>query len=203
MQEQMQIFEQGWAGNDTVCGWGSTMEHTKTIRTMLPVILEITKAKTMNDAGCGDLFWIQHLNLSNIDYVGYDLYERSTWPALREKGWKLETADVTKDFLRESDITMCRDVFIHLPNHMVQSALHRLKQTTKYLFTTFYKSPTINPKDYKPEYTFDNYKRMESPRLQHAKLDLSKMPFNLGEPLLIIPENYPHKYMGLWRLRRR
>lgn len=193
MQEQMQIFEQGWAGKDTVCGWGSTIEHTEAIRRMLPNILKITRSESMNDAGCGDLFWIQKLDLSNIDYIGYDLYERSTWPALRDKGWKLQTADITKEDLRPADLTMCRDVFIHLPNHLVLEALNRLKRTTKWLFTTNYTSV-------EPLYGFSNMERMSSPRLQHAKLDLSIEPFNLGNPKLMMAEDHPYKYMALWRL---
>lgn len=155
---------------------------------MFPIIIKMTGATVVNDAGCGDLFWIQQLNLSNVDYLGYDLYERSTWPALREKGWQLQTADIVNEDLRPSGITMCRDVFIHLPNYMILNALARLKKTTNYLFTTTYTDVS-------------NDGRMAEPRLQHAKMDLTKAPFNLGEPRLFAAENYPGKYMGLWRLR--
>jgi hypothetical protein len=200
MHEQMTIFEQGWPGEDTICGWGSTMEHTKMVRTMLPRILAMAKAKTVNDAGCGDLFWIKTLDLSGIDYLGYDLYERSTWPALREEGWNLQTADITTDDLRPSDLIICRDVFIHLPNHMILDALDRFKRSAKYLFTTNF----LSPKDDAPQedkiYQFTNFDRAAKTQMKHSKLDLRLSPFNLGNPMIMIAESYPYKNMSLWRL---
>lgn len=188
----MTIFEQGWPGENTVCGWGSKLEHTKAIRRLLPLILQTINAKTVNDAGCGDLFWIQKIDLTGIDYVGYDLYERSTWPALRENGWKLQTANVVEEDLRPSDLIICRDVFIHLPNEMILKALERFKRTSKWLLTTNFKGSDATP--------VCNDLRMPGPRLKHSKLDLSLPPFNLGNTVTNIIEDYPNKTTSLWRL---
>lgn len=200
MNEQMTIFEQGWPGEDTICGWGSQMQHTKMVRTMLPRILKMANAKTMNDAGCGDLHWIKTLDLSGIDYLGYDLYERSTWPALREQGWNLQTADMVNEDLRPADLIMCRDVFIHLPNHMILDAMDRFKRTAKFLFTTNFLSPKDDAPAEDKIYQFTNFDRAGKTQMKHSKLDLRLAPFNLGNPLTMIAEDYPYKNMSLWRL---
>jgi hypothetical protein len=177
-----------------VCGWGSTSESTKNIRHSLPKIIEEYKIETINDAGCGDLFWIQLIPaLFDFDYVGYDIYERSTWKDLREAGWDLEIADITKDTLRTCDLTICRDVFIHLPNHLILDALDKIRLTSKYLLATNY----LLDEQEKP---VDNFNRHASANLKHSKLDLRNRPFNLGDPLVVIPENYNYKSTSLWRL---
>jgi len=193
MQNEMTIFEQGWPGEDTVCGWGSKLEHTKAIRTLLPIILYSANAKVVNDAGCGDLFWIQKIDLTRIDYMGYDLYERSTWPALREKGWKLQTANIIEEDLRPSDLIICRDVFIHLPNELILKTLERFRRTSKWLLTTNFKSSDAIP--------VCNDLRMTGPNMKHSKLDLSLPPFNLGNPITNIIEDYPNKTTSIWRLK--
>lgn len=193
--QSLKIFEQGWPGDDTICGWGSKIEHTVNVRHSLPRIVQQYNIKTVNDAGCGDLHWIKDLDFLTVDYLGYDIYERNTWPELRANGWKLEVADVTKDTLRSVDLTIVRDVFIHLPNRLILDALDKLKLTTKYLLATNF------IRDGAEEREVDNFGRINEPNLKHSKLNLVEPPFDLGPPLLIIPEDYPFKNLSLWRLK--
>lgn len=194
MSNNLEIFEQGWPGNDTVCGWGSTMEHTKNIRKMLPKIIKDYHIESINDVGCGDLFWIKTVDLTGIQYCGYDIYERSTWSDLKDKGWKLKIANVCTDTLVPVDLTIVRDVFIHLPNRLILDALDKLRFTTRYLLTTNFIRDDVEEK------MIDNFSRYDSANLKHAKLDLRHRPFNLGNPELMIPEDYPFKNMSLWRI---
>lgn len=181
------IFEQGWSGDDTVCGWGSQLQHTVEVRKLLPHFLQFYNIERMNDAGCGDLFWIKTIFLRDVDYQGYDAFERATWGKLKNQGWKLEEFDIVNGVMRPCDLIMCRDVFIHLPNKDVLTALDNFRKSGKYLLATSFVGA-------------DNSIRMDAPRLQHAKLDLTKEPFNLGNPIGFIPEDYPHKILGLWEL---
>lgn len=196
VMNQLELFEQGWPGNDTVCGWGSTMEHTKNVRHILPKLIKDYNIRSINDAGCGDLFWIKTIIDSSFDYHGYDLYSRSTWVELREEGWKLGIADITKDTLRSSDLTIVRDVFIHLPNDLVLDALDKLSLTSKYLLATNF------IRNESEDILVDNFARINGTSLKHSKINLSDAPFSLGTPELIIPEDYPFKNMSLWKLQR-
>lgn len=190
----LEIFEQGWPGNDTVCGWGSTMEHTENIRHSLPRIIDEYNIRSINDAGCGDLFWIKHIDLRGAKYTGFDIYERSTWPELQKEGWKLEIADVTKDTLPTVDLTIVRDVFIHLNNHLVLNALDKIKTYSKYLLATNF------VRNESEDVLVDNFSRIVGTSMHHSKINLTDKPFNLGKPLIMIPEDYPFKNTSLWRL---
>ncbi|MET7641830.1 class I SAM-dependent methyltransferase [Streptomyces sp. NPDC005438] len=195
---RLQVFSRGWPDQapDTVCGWGSSEPHTQLVRKELVAILGRYGVTTMNDAGCGDLAWMSTIDLGRVDYVGYDVHERHTWPELRRDGYRLEVVDITTDSLRPADLLICRDVFIHLPNEMIQRALTQFRASARYLLTTSYVSdPSVE------RGAFRNDDRLEAPSLLHAKLDLRLPPFGLGEPLERIPEDSPNKYLGLWDLR--
>ncbi|WLQ38461.1 class I SAM-dependent methyltransferase (plasmid) [Streptomyces castrisilvae] len=195
----LDVFSRGWPDQapDTVCGWGSSEPHTQLVRKGLRTIIESYDVKTLNDAGCGDLAWMSTMDLDDVDYIGYDVHERATWPELRQRGYRLEVVDIASTVLRRADLLVCRDVFIHLPNDMILPALERFRGSCRYLLTTSYASDPV------PEQgAFSNYARVCEPSLRHAKLDLTLAPFSLGEPLEIIPENSPNKYLGLWDLTR-
>jgi hypothetical protein len=195
----LDVFSRGWPdqASDTVCGWGSSEPHTQLVRKGLLTIIETYDVKTLNDAGCGDLAWMSTMDLDGVDYIGYDVHERSTWPELRRRGYRLEVVDITATVLRPADLLVCRDVFIHLPNDMVLPALERFRGSCRYLLTTSYTSdPTLE------QGAFSNSERIAEPSLRHAKLDLSQPPFGLGQPLDLIPEYSPNKYLGLWDLTR-
>ncbi|GAA2343526.1 class I SAM-dependent methyltransferase [Streptomyces kunmingensis] len=195
----LDVFSRGWPDHacDTVCGWGSSEPHTQLVRKGLQTILDTYHVRTVNDAGCGDLAWMSTMDLEGIDYIGYDVHERATWPQLRQRGYRLEVVDITGDELRPADLLVCRDVFIHLPNDMILRALEHFRRSARYLLTTTFRSdPTV------AEDTFSNTARLAEPSLRHAKLDLTLAPFGLGRPLELIPETFPNKYLGLWDLAR-
>ncbi|KAJ5786046.1 uncharacterized protein N7503_011258 [Penicillium pulvis] len=192
-----EIFSRGWPDQapDTVCGWGSSEKHTRLVRKEFVELLNTYHVKVLNDAGCGDLSWMSMVDLDGVDYIGYDLYERANWADLRQRGYHLDVLDITANELRPADLLICRDVFIHLPNDMILATLERFRRSASLLLTTGYTSdPSLS------EGEFSNFKRMDEPNLHHRKLDLTLPPFNLGQPLVRIPEDSPNKYLGLWDL---
>lgn len=194
----LEVFSEGWPGQaeDTVCGWGSSEPHTQLVRKGLAAIIDDYDVRSLDDAGCGDLAWMSTLDLGDVNYAGYDAHERATWSGLRDRGFRLEVADIAADELSPADLLICRDVFIHLPNDIVLAALANFRRSCRLLLTTCYVSdPDL------PGGEFSNYERMAEPSLRHAKLDLTLAPFGLGEPLERIPESSPNKYLGLWELR--
>lgn len=190
-----ETFLEGWPGQapDTVCGWGSSEQHTRLLRKKFAEVLNTFGVQTLNDAGCGDLAWMSMIDLGQIDYIGYDIYERANWAGLRQHGLRLDVLDIAANELRPADLIVCRDVFIHLPNDMILLALERFRRSAPLLLTSSYTSdPSLS------EGVFSNFKRMNEPSHHHNKLDLTLPPFSLGQPLLRIPEDSPNKYLGLW-----
>ena len=217
MNEEFKAFEAGWPGNETVCGWGSTVENTRDICRDLPNLIKGFGIKSMNDAGCGDLNWIRHIDFHSlgVKYVGYDLYERESWKELRQiydgtkfgcsnpkhdstfcRVWDLRIADITTTVLPPADLVMCRDVMIHLPNYEVMNVIENLRKSHSYLLATSFTSPGDNDADY----SFCNEERIREVSMKHSKLDLRLPPFNLGQPIAVTVENYPYKTTSLWNL---
>lgn len=194
-----EIFLEGWPGQapDTVCGWGSSEQHTRLLRKKFAEVLNTFDVQTLNDAGCGDLAWMSMVNLERIDYIGYDLHERANWAELRQHGFRLDVLDIAAKDLRPADLIVCRDVFIHLPNDIILPTLERFRRSAPLLLTSSYTSdPSLS------EGVFSNFERMDEPSHHHKKLDLTLPPFRLGKPLLRIPEDSPNKYLGLWDMTR-
>lgn len=182
MTNDCDIFKDGWKSDNTVCGWGSQIEHTESIRISLPGIIEAYDIETINDAGCGDFWWMRDVDLSAIDYMGYDIHDRRNG-----YDFPFNKLDIVKEDMRSCDLIICRDVFIHLPNDMVLEALERFKRVGKYLLTTSYDC-------------FNNNNRMTNPELKHNKINLCFEPFNLGPRLDLIKEKSEGKYSVLWKL---
>ena len=191
MNTEFSLFRYGWNYNETICGWGSTIENTKNILQDLPIIFSTFNINSVNDAGCGDLWWIRRLK-SKIDYVGYDLYKRASWNKL---DFRCEELDIYKQKMRKSDLIICRDVFIHWPNEYIQKTLKLFRETSRYLYSTTYTGEC---------YEFYNDDRIEKCSIHHCKLNLCSYPFLLGKPIYITTENYRtqccQKLICLWEL---
>ena len=62
-----------WDEIESVSGPGSTLEETNPIRKRLRKMLSELEARTLLDLPCGDFHWMQHVDLSGINYIGGDL----------------------------------------------------------------------------------------------------------------------------------
>jgi hypothetical protein len=192
------IFKDGWKDSTSVCGWGSDLHNTENIRKDIKAIIELIRdgnnTTIINDAGCGDLWWIRTIlkDIPNIDYVGYDLFERPDWSSLEIN---CEQLNICEKVMRQCDLILCRDVFIHFPNELILQALDLFKKSGKYLYSTMYSGEYLE---------FSNYNRITDFSMKHSKLNLCSEPFNLGFPIYITEENYQSGYsqklICVWKL---
>jgi hypothetical protein len=195
------IFKDGWVGEDTVCGWGSRLEHAQWVLADMPhvfdkmgVLYSLNRpVPIVNDAGCGDLWWIRNMGTWGWDYMGYDLFPRPCWDELSLKTQQL---DLCEEVMRPCDLIICRDVFIHWPTEYVLKALDLFKQSGKYLYSTSYTGEFFE---------FNNDDRITVFDMHHSKLNLCSPPFNLGKPIHVTKEDYEDGYsrkvMCLWKLK--
>jgi hypothetical protein len=197
------IFQAGWGGSDSLSGPGSDTKRTDKIARAIYLVQSMLRAETgrgtlrINDVGCGDVHWARHM-FSAYEYHGFDVCSWPTWPELQEDGWDLRKADVIRECLPDTDLTVCRDVMIHLTNKMNCDLLDNVELSSRWLLaTTFVSGATGRP------FTNADREKMTRPRKTHAPLDLRKGPFRLGQPLFMIPEYSAGKYLGLWDLKVR
>lgn len=200
--ESFDLFKYGWEGKDTVCGWGSRTENTKNIRKDILTVINHIKNKEkilelrLNDAGCGDMWWIRNLKTKfeeeNVNYHGYDLFSKPSW---YDVDLHCSQLNICEDQMRPCDLILCRDVFIHWPNEFILKALDLFKKSGKYLYSTSYTGEYFE---------FYNNNRIEKFSMHHSKLNLCSPPFNLGTPELVTLENYKYgfseKVMCLWKI---
>jgi hypothetical protein len=172
----------------TNCGPGSTEEMTRKLREFLPKVIKKHKIKTVNDAGCGDLFWVSLTDI-DVDYVGYDdnIREVARGRAL-ERDWKLVKADITKTPMRRCDLVICKDVFRHHSPSGIKNILSMMD--AKYLLADF-------DEENRPGDTHHRDIGDETYCLQGNKTDLREY---LGEPEEQIQADEQGKRFGLWKL---
>jgi hypothetical protein len=130
----------GKRGGSPRSGPGSSMELTQQLRLAFPRIIEQYGVKTLVDAPCGDWFWMQHVDLAGVSYIGGDISKEITdanSEQFARPGVKFIHLDITSDPIPTADIVLCRDCMMHL-KHWLRWEFFKnfVASDSKYLITT-------------------------------------------------------------------
>jgi hypothetical protein len=185
-----------WGDSESRSGPGSNHTLTAKLRHELPILLQEIGARTLLDAPCGDFNWMKDTKLSLDLYWGIDVIpdlitrNRRLYGDLRTQFVLL---DLTRDWLPDADVILCRDCFIHFSYRHIAAALRNFKSTrATYLLTN----------------TYNEWRRNGNIRTGDFRhLNLLLPPFNFPPPLREIDEKYSEeqqeffsKTLGLWKL---
>ncbi len=185
-----------WGDKDSLSGKGSNLETTEHLRALLPGLLRKLGAKSMLDVPCGDFFWMRHVDLSGVDYLGGDivpgLVETNTQNHARP-GIAFQVIDLIRGPVPKADVIFVRDCLVHLSNDHVRQALDNIARSGgTWLMTTTFPDTATNADIATGEW---------------RPIDLSRAPFNLPPPQRLIAEGQAHlkgqqsdKMLGLWRV---
>lgn len=183
-----------WHTDESVSGGGSTMDATKTVRKILPHIIEKYKITSMLDIPCGDYNWMKEIN-KKCTYIGGDIVKE-----IIEKDNKLYASDqvsfqvlnMTTDTLPKVDMIFCKDCLQHLSHENVILAINNFKKSgSKYLFVSSF------PRTWRNHDIYDG---------DYRPLNVRKKPFNLPKPIFKFREESiaegveSDKYMYLFEL---
>jgi SAM-dependent methyltransferase len=181
--------------SESLCGSGSTLKATATLRAMLPRVLRGLEVSVMLDAPCGDLHWLKPADLPLSRYIGVDILSELVEEARNnsEGFGDFYTADITTDPLPAADLIFCRDCLVHLSNDLVLAALDNMRASgARFLMTTTF-------------YALQENVPCASGGWRPINLQLP--PFSLPTPLVIIPEGHRtppdrhfDKSMAVWDL---
>ena len=170
--------------HDSKSGTGSSRAATESIRSALSPLLVNLNIKVILDVPWGDFNWAKEIDWNPFHCISADIV-----PGLVERnrllhasdGIKFLTLDILADPLPRCDLILCRDLFIHLPNDLVQTALQNISRSgTQYLLTTQY----------------DGVKANRDIKLGSFRpVNLLLPPFGLPIPELSIPDN---DYLKIW-----
>lgn len=185
-----------WGDKDSLSGKGSNLETTAQLRVILPALLKDLGATSLLDVPCGDFFWMQHVDLTGIDYLGGDIVPdlvKANAKAHARPGIAFQVVDLISGPVPKADVIFVRDCLVHLSNTHVQRALTNIARSggTWLLTTTFPDTATnadIATGEWRP-------------------IDLTRPPFNLPPPERLVTEGQSHlkgqwadKKLGLWRI---
>jgi SAM-dependent methyltransferase len=185
-----------FGGTVSVSGIGSDLQQTRVLIYQLPDLLRKEHVRSVLDIPCGDFFWMRHVDLTGIDYLGADivkeLIERNQQQHQRG-GVRFQRLDLVKDRLPEADLVLCRDCIVHLSFAEARRALLNIcASRARLLLTTTFPDRKIN---------------VDIRTGDWRTLNLVLPPFSLPPPMRLVNEGctegygaYADKSLGLWRV---
>lgn len=179
---------------ETMCGAGSTLAKTISVRAWLPEILRRLGVRVLMDMPCGDFNWMSRTDLSSVSYIGCD-YDREHCEAARARMSDPPSfAPISRMFIERDAVTgplppgdmmLCREFLQHLPNVSVRSVIKNfLASGIPWLLAT----------------SHDNELNKDIARAGDFRpLNLTAAPFNLPRPSKWIDdEPGSGRILGLW-----
>lgn len=142
--ETQRVFENIWKtrrwASDGVhrSGTGTSLEYTANLRRELPAVIARHGIRSVFDAPCGDLNWMQSVDLPVLSYLGGDIVPAIVADnTLRFPGREFRHFDITEDALPDVDLWLCRFCLCHLSYADIAKALRKFTESSvKYLMLT-------------------------------------------------------------------
>jgi len=183
-----------WADPETRSGAGSNLDATRVLREKLPDALRTLGARVLLDAPCGDFTWMDHVDLSGIEYIGADIVRSIVELNEQEHGCagrRFIRLDLTRDQLPDADVLLCRDCLVHLSYANIARVLENVRRSNvRYILMTSFPgrgdNKDVDDGDWRP-------------------LDFEAPPFSFAKPTLTIVEecleeagSYADKSLCAW-----
>lgn len=189
-----QVFNTIYETNAWGCGSGSGSNENlcKGYVQFLQQFFTKYDIHSIVDIGCGDWQFSKNINFAGIDYKGYDVASFVVNRNLAKyKKPNIDFIHYNGDFsvLPKADLAICKDVLMHLPNHLIMEFIDNL---SKYKYALI--ANDINRMGENEDILLDVY--------AWRSLDLRLSPFNL--PLEIVYEfirepREPNIAVMLWK----
>lgn len=186
-----------WYNEESKSGPGASLRQTKTVRNVLPTLLQELNIKTILDIPCGDFNWMKEVDLTAYNYCGADIVNfiiKHNNGVFARSGRQFLWADITTSPLPQVDLVFCRDCFVHFSYPDIDKAIRNIKKSgSKYLLTT----------------TFPTRSNVDITTGSWRPVNLESDPFLFPVPLRLLNENctegygmFTDKSLGLWDIER-
>jgi len=177
------MAENSQLGLESISGVGSTLRYTENLRKELPHLIEKFSIKSIFDAPCGDMNWMNvFLNEHPIKYIGGDIVNQvvDSNQQYTNNLTKVVKLDITTDPFPSADLWICRDCWFHLPDEKIFLSIDNfLKSDIKFLLTTTHINTGFNNSDLAT--------------VGFKLIDLFSSPYNFPKPLYKITDYYGKK----------
>ena len=184
----------GWCPGvrETPCGEGSFLEACQPLVDCLPEWFKTHGIKSIVDVGCGDFHWMRRVNFDGLQYDGFDVVKKFVDELQKthaRPNVRFHHEDAMTASLPKADLYICKDVLNHYPVEQALLLFRRMRNQARYFAAlTFPDCPH------------------ESGRIALGGwwfIDLTKFPFNLGQPIVSVPAREtrtPKRVFALWKL---
>lgn len=183
-----QVFKENrWGNDESVSGAGSALS-SPSVRASVQALDELIRRfgiRSINDVPCGDFYWFPLIlgRFPDIEYHGFDIVpDLIDWNRDRYPDRSFDTLDVTSELLPQADMIFCKDLFLHLHDKDIASALANFKLSGSRFLLVSNASGVKNQ-----ELVID-----ELGQCRHV--DLVSTPFDLPKPV------WSTDYLSLWKL---
>lgn len=188
-----------WKSSESISGEGSELKQVETLIKELDSLIVNLNISSILDIPCGDFNWMQHVNLSTVNYTGADIVNELIESNIEKfkdyENVNFMVLDLINNELPKKDLIIIRDCLVHLSYEHIFKSIESVKKSgSKYLFTTTYPNHNTN---------------LDIITGDWRRLNLMQPPFNFPDPLLIINENctesngrYADKSMVLWDISK-
>jgi hypothetical protein len=126
---------------ETYSGNGSLLRNTENLIASLNRFIKEKHIKSIIDAPCGDFNYMKEVELSQVEYTGYDVSSNAIelCKKYEKDNIRFEVKDITKDKLPYADLIICKDLFIHLSYEHIKLILQNVIDSgCKYFATSRY-----------------------------------------------------------------
>ena len=125
---------------ESVSGYGSFLRSTTAIRNFLPNIIQKYSITSIVDCPCGDWNWMQHVDLSMVDYLGLDILPEiieQNNEKFSKNNIKFDVFDILYQIPPACDLLICRDLLFHMSLSNMELAAQNLQRCkSKFILTT-------------------------------------------------------------------
>ena len=173
------IYNYNWWGSaESKSGVGSTYINTSQVRKKLEQIIVKYKIKSIFDAPCGDLNWIQHIiKKKKIIYEGWDIVDdliiSNQNKYKNHQFFQFKCKDITVDKYPKADLMICRDCFIHFSYKDIKETLIKfIESDIKYILLSNYEN-------------LNNFENKDIMTGEARIFDLFKFPFSFKKIIWI------------------
>jgi SAM-dependent methyltransferase len=181
-----------WGSQESGSGDASELRATEVVRAQLTDLLHRHNVTSLLDAPCGDWNWMQHIDLTGIEYFGADIVPTviaANQQRFERPGVSFAVADLTRDRLSSVEAIICRDCLVHGSYHDISEILANFRRTgaTWLLLNTF---PEVE--NNRNQFTGARWRR----------LNFQLPPFNFPDPVEAIADggDVTPSQLSLWRM---
>ena len=158
---------------ESLSGQGSWLRNTRETVEFINKVIDNYKIRSILDVGCGDWNWFKHVDIRDLNYLGWDADEQminSNQSQFGSANIQFEVKDIVTSDYPKVDLVICRDVLFHMEFNTALAVIDRARESSNLLISTSYRDNKVNtgPRVYTD---FDDW--------GYYDLNLSIEPFNL------------------------